>query len=52
VLEQKALEVEPAAKACQRSVSADHAVARQDERQRVLAVRSTDRTRRIRGSGG
>src|SRR6266576_2969435 len=48
VLEQEALEVQPATETGQRSVGADHAMARQDERQRVLAVRRADRARRIR----
>src|SRR6478735_11836049 len=48
VLEQETLEVQPAAEAGKRSVGADHTMARQDERQRVLAVRSADRARRIR----
>ena len=39
---------QPAAEAGQRAVGADHAVARQDDRHRVLAVRGTDRPRSVR----
>src|SRR5437764_9061334 len=48
VLEQESLQVEAAAEARERAVGADHAVARQDERERVLAVRRADRPRRVR----
>jgi len=47
VLEQKALHVQPAAEAGEGPVCADHAMARQHDRQRVLAVRGPDRARRV-----
>src|SRR5258708_5160166 len=47
-LEEEALELEPAAEPGERPVGADHAVARKDERQRVLAVRGANRARRVR----
>jgi hypothetical protein len=43
VLEQQALERQPAAEADQRPVGADDAMAREDDRQRVAAVGRPDR---------
>ena len=48
VLEQEPLHRQAAAEAGQRTVGADHAVAREDERQRVLAVRRADGARLLR----
>src|SRR6185312_11722352 len=42
VLEQEALDVKPAAEARERARRADHAMARQDDRKRVPAVRGAD----------
>jgi hypothetical protein len=39
VLEKESLHVEPTAEADERTVGADHAMARQDDRKRVAAVR-------------
>ncbi len=43
VLEQEALDVEPTAEPGERAVCADHSVARQDDRERVLTVGGSDR---------
>ena len=48
MLEEEALHVQAAAEAGERAVGADHAVARQDERERVLAVGGADGARGIR----
>ena len=48
VLEQEALEVQPAPEAGERPVRADDAVAREDHRDRVLPVRRADRASRVR----
>ena len=47
MLEEEALQRQPAAEAGQRAVGADHAVARKHDRQRILAVRRSHRPRGI-----
>jgi len=44
VVEREALHVEPAAEARERTVSAEHAMARQDDRKRVTAIRRAHRS--------
>src|SRR5579883_704912 len=48
--QQERLGVEPARKACQLAVGSDHAMARRDDRDRVLAVGSTHRAHRARAA--